>query len=258
VQGRMFAGRVAAVSGVTNAGTGLVGLAAGLLAVWVLASAPFPANFGRAFALAAAFCAASMTAGYLLREPTPPERLTRDPRPSLRTIAAQALRDRGFRGALLVYVCNGLSGALAVFYVPAALEVLELPIASTGLFASVQAVAGTAAAAGAGLLIQRRGYRFTFGLAAAAMAAHIGLMARLGSVIEFYLALALQVACSTWMLIAFMAFVLERAPVGEKGVRAAVASLVVAPVVAAGSLLCGALIDHASYRVAFGAALALP
>jgi len=258
VQGRIFAGRVAMVSGITNAGVGITGMAAGFLVAWVLASAPFPANFGRAFVLAAALYAVSLTGGYLLREPEPPPSLTTAPKPSLRRLAAAAWRDRGFRGALLVYLCGSLAAGVGVFYVPAALQVLRQPITATGLFVSVEAAAGAIAGPAAGILVQRRGCRFVFALGIAAMAVQLALMARLGSVPEFYIAVALHVAAATWMMIAFMAQVLERAPVGEKGIHAALANVAIAPIVAVGLPLFGALIDHTSYRVAFAVALALP
>ena len=156
----------------------LLAILAGLVVKWILGQPdllPFPTNYALILTLSAATLAIALIGFTLIKEPpSPTERLLSSPR-ALLPMSVQLLKHSGnLRLLLITQSLTVLSLALAPFFVVYARNDLNVPLASVGLYLSLQMVGAAGSNVLWGWLSDSRGNRSVItgtALAAAAAAA---------------------------------------------------------------------------------------
>jgi MFS family permease len=142
--------------------SGILGFGAGLLVEWMLSAngPPFPSNYAFLFLLGFVMLGLSFLA---LTFAVERESVSVDRAPSWREYIPQLWRvlkrDRVFRRFIVAKQLSGLGGLAIPFYVPYALERLNLPAQVTGRYTSIGVIGGILAAVPFGWLNERYGSR---------------------------------------------------------------------------------------------------
>lgn len=147
---------------VGQAGSGVAGVAVGILVGVILASArlPYPTNYVLLISLSGIMLALSIASFALLHEE--PEHTGAMPLPwpvFFRRLGQILREDANFRRAVIVQVLFTLSGAATPFYVIHGLSALGFPELSVGIFTSAQVAGGVVSALFIGLIGEKRGTR---------------------------------------------------------------------------------------------------
>jgi MFS family permease len=210
---------------VGQAGSGLAGVAAGVLVGLILASRrlPYPANYVLLISLGAVMFTISLGLISLIREE--PEHTGERPLPwpdFFRRLGRILRDDADYVRAVIVQVLFTLSGAAAPFYVIHGLESLAFPESSVGVFTSAQVAGGVVSALFMGYVGEKRGTRAVMRLwgamAAAtpilALALSLSRAAMPAPVLMYAYAMVFVVvgAQSNSLMAGFLNYVLEYAP----------------------------------------------
>jgi len=147
---------------VGQAGSGVAGIAVGILVGVILASdrLPYPTNYVLLISLSGVMFALSIGSLAFLREE--PEYTGARPLPwpdFFRRLRHILREDRNFRRAVIVQILFTLSGAATPFYVIHGLESLAFPGLSVGIFTSAQVAGGVVSALFIGYIGEKRGTR---------------------------------------------------------------------------------------------------
>ncbi len=214
---------------VGQAGSGLAGVAAGVLVGVILASPrlPYPANYALLLTLAGIAFALSLGSIAMIKEE--PEHTGERPLPwpdFFRRLGRILRDDADYRRAVIVQVLFTLSGAAAPFYVIHGLRSLSFPESSVGLFTSAQVAGGVVSALFMGYVGERRGTRAVMRLwgvmAAATPVLALGLslsrplMPAPALLYAYALVFVVVGAQSNSLMAGFLNYVLEYAPASTR------------------------------------------
>ena len=226
------------------------GVAGGLWAATALAGDAFPRNFGLTFLVGGLALTTSNIALVFFAEPVAPP--GRRPRPPFLPAFVKTLRDARPAASLLwVVVCSAFLVSAETLFVVSALERLKLGDAYAGVFASVTLAASGIGGAVAGWTGDRIGHARALLVALALQIVAFALVLRLGSLAQFYVALAVAGFASAAMTIGLAGLTARLAPAGAQGAWMAImrwsTQIVSAVAIAAAALLA----DSAGYTLLF-------
>jgi MFS family permease len=254
-----FGRRYGTASGIqifVNRASGVLG---GLAAAAVLATFPFPTNFGLCFAVGGALLLVSNVAVMGMIEPEYPERPPPPPMSVYLSNLARGLRGEGDYLAFLgVVALLALIAMAQGFYVVYALEQLGFDLAFSGIFAAIAFATNALGGLMCGPLGDVRGHRALLFVALILHALSLCLIVVAQTQLAFYVALGLAGIATTGAAVATINLAVDFAPVGDKGTYAAVMRLATGIATALSTLLGGILIDAVGYLPVFAVAILFP